>query len=558
MAPFLGLNTSLSGLFSSQRSLAVVSHNIANAQTEGYSRQVMRAQARNPMVLNGEMGTLGIGVDITAVKQIRDSYLDRKLRMETSIKNEWDSRSAILSEIEGIFNEPTDASMSKLLDKYYEALQTVQKTPENLTARTLMRQTTMALSEGISRMNKMLVSLQREMNFQFEVGVREVNDIASQVAKVNEAIYKAELEGGRANDLRDRRELLVDNLSKLVSVDYYEDDKNRFHLLVGGQELVSHYRASEFKLTDRDAKMYEDDDDQMKGVEWDNGNPIYLKSGKLKGLQGMRDNIDGEMKGIPYYVRKLNEFTDTFADTMNGFHEQGYGLDKSTGIYLYTMDGMSTADFKKYMLESGLNNGPAIQVLTSDVEAGTAGLNEKEKALKIKENMKNILATYQNGYKKDSGIDAVKSIKLIDGQYYIVDQIKASRMTISKDLEDLNKFALAKNPMDVPGDGKNFLDLIATRHDIKLYAWGAPEDFVKSLVSNLGVDKNESDRVAKNQAMLVNEYTTARDSIMGVSLDEEMANMIQFQTAYNANARMVNVFDEMLDLVVNRLGTVGR
>lgn len=549
MSSFLGLSTSVSGLFANQRSLGVVSHNIANANTKGYSRQVMHTKAHKPQVLPGGMGTLGLGVDVTAVKQIRDSYLDRKYRVEIGSKLEWDARSEILGEIEGIFNEPTDASMTKLLDKYYEALQTAQKNPENLTARTLVRQTTMALSEGMQRISTMLTSLQREMNFQFEVAVREVNDKAEQIAELNETIYKAELEGGKANDLRDQRELLVDQLSELVSTDYYEDEKGRFHVLVGGQELVAHIVPSSFELIPREGKLHEDDDDRIMDVKWDNGNPVYLKSGKVKGLMGMRDNIEGEQKGIPYYVSKLNEFTDTLADTMNGIHEQGYGLDKSTGIYMFTMDNMTTAEFKNYLLTKGLNDGPAVLVTTGVME-NTTGLTGKDLSLKIKENMKKILANTP-GY-------ANKSIKNIDGQYYVVDQIKASRMTISKDLEDLNKMALAEKIEDVPGDGKNFLKLIETRHNIELYAWGSPEDFVKSLVSNLGVDRNEAKRIADNQAMLVNEYSTARDSIMGVSMDEEMAHMIQFQTAYNANARMVNVFDEMLDLVVNRLGTVGR
>lgn len=87
---------------------------------------------------------------------------------------------------------------------------------------------------------------------------------------------------------------------------------------------------------------------------------------------------------------------------------------------------------------------------------------------------------------------------------------------------------------------------------------GAPEDFVKSLVSNLGVDANQANNVEKNQKLLVNNFTINKESISGVSLDEEMTNMIKFQNAYNANARMTNVFDEMLDLLVNRLGTVGR
>jgi flagellar hook-associated protein 1 FlgK len=147
---------------------------------------------------------------------------------------------------------------------------------------------------------------------------------------------------------------------------------------------------------------------------------------------------------------------------------------------------------------------------------------------------------------------------MIDGKYYVVDRMKASEVTIARDLEDLNKFAAATRLEDVPGDGTNILKMIETRHDVKLYEWGAPEDFIKSLVSNLGVDAAEANRVSTNQGILTKDYSSARDSIMGVSLDEEMANMIKYQTAYNANARMVNIFDEMLDLVVNRLGTGGR
>lgn len=548
-AGFLGLSTALSGLFANQRSLGVVSHNIANANTEGYSRQVMHTKAYKPQVLPGGFGTLGLGVDVTAVKQVRDSYLDYKFRTETSIMGEWQARASVLTELEGVFNEPSDASISKLLDNYYESLQSLQKNPENLTARTLVRQTTIALSEGVQRISNMLKNMQRDLNFQFKTAVGEANAIAEQIGKLNEVIYKAELEGGKANDLRDQRELLVDQLSTLVKVDYYEDEQNRFYVLVGGQQLVAHYRVDGFELVPRTNKVNEDDSDDIADVVWKNGNEVFLTTGKLKGLMDVRDNPTGDLKGIPYYIDKLNEFVDVLSNTMNGIHETGYGLDGSTGNYMFTIDNMTTAQYKTYLLEKGLNGQAALEV-TTGVMDGTDGLEGDEKQRKINDNINKILASntaYTN-----------KSVKYIDGKYYIVDRMQASRMTIAKDLEDLNKFAAAVRLEDIPGDGENILKMIQTRHNIELYEWGAPEDFVKSLVSNLGVDTAEANRVAQNQVLLVKEYSTARDSIMGVSLDEEMANMIRFQTAYNANARMVNVFDEMLDLVVNRLGTMGR
>ncbi len=546
---FLGLTTSLSGLFANQRSLGIVSHNIANANTEGYSRQVMNTKAYKPQVLVGGMGTLGVGVDVTAVKQVRDSYLDFKYRTEMSVKGEWDARASVLTELEGIFNEPSDSSIAELLDQYYESLQSLNKNPENLTARTLVRQNTIALSEGVQRISTMLKNLQADLNFQFKSAVGEVNSISDQIAKLNETIYKAELEGGIANDVRDQRNVLVDKLSELVKIDYYEDEQNRFYVLVGGQQLVAHYRSDTLKLVAREDKVNPDDGDGIMDVEWSNGNFINLGAGKVKGLQEVRDNMTGDRKGIPYYVEKLNEFIETFTSTFNNLHEDGYGLDGSTGTYMFTIDNMTTAQYKDYLVNKGLNGLPADEI-TASVLSGVSTLPENEREAKIKENINKILLNNPN-YKD-------KSVKLIDGKYYVVDRMKASQVTIAKDLEDLNKFAAATRVEDLPGDGTNILKMIATRHDVKLYEWGAPEDFIKSLVSNLGVDAGESNRVSKNQALLVNEYSTARDSIMGVSLDEEMANMIKYQTAYNANARMVNVFDEMLDLVVNRLGTVGR
>ena len=395
----------------------------------------------------------------------------------------------------------------------------------------------------------MLKNLQADLNYQFQSAVGEVNSYAEQIAKMNEAIYKAELEGGIANDLRDQRNVLVDKLSELVNVEYYEDEKNRFFVLVGGQQLVAHFRTDKLELVPRESKLNEDDDEQIMDVQWATGNKLNVSSGKLKGLREVRDNLDGDKKGIPYYVNKLNEFIDTFTNTFNSIHEKGYGLDGSTGNYMFTINNMSTQEYKDYLLTKGLNGLPATEV-TSAIMDGVMALPENEREGQINKNIKSLLANNPSY--------ASKAVRMIDGKYYVVDRMKASEVTVARDLEDLNKIGAATRLEDIPGDGTAILRLIETRHNVRLYEWGAPEDFVKSLVSNLGVDAAESNRNATNSKLLVNEYSTARDSIMGVSLDEEMANMIKFQTAYNANARMVNVFDEMLDLVVNRLGTVGR
>ncbi|MBN2900095.1 MAG: flagellar hook-associated protein FlgK [Clostridia bacterium] len=549
---FLGLNISLSGLFANQMALSVTSHNVANANTEGYCRQRLDMTQFRPDMVAG-LGTLGVGVDVTAVQQIRDEYTDAKLRDETSMLGEWAARADTLAQIEAIFNEPSDSSITQLMEDFYSAIQELSVNPENLTARTLVRQSSIALTDGVNSMSTSLKELQTDLNYEFNNAVEDINRIAEEIVGMNKIIYESELGvEGKNNDVRDQRNVLIDELSEFVEVDYYEDNEGRFHLSVGGHLLVSHFRADSLEVTQRssDAKINENDADQLYEVRWSDGNKLVSGSGRLKGLQDMRDNIDGDYKGIPYYVDQLDNFVDTLSAEMNRIHQEGYGLDGSTGVAFFTIDGMSTEEFEDYLRTEGLDGGAGVDVTSAVLDGVTEDMDFDERSELIRDNMDAILAAneaYEN-----------KSIRLVGDQYLVVDKIKADQLSISSDISDLNKIASAETEDEEPGDGRNMLNLLNTRHNVKLYDWGAPEDFVKSLVSNLGVDANQANNVVSNQELLVNYFETKKESVSGVSLDEEMTNMIKYQNAYSANARMTNVFDEMLDLVVNRLGTVGR
>lgn len=549
---FLGLNIALSGLFANQRALSVTSHNISNANTEGYSRQRMDMTQFRPDTIPG-LGTLGVGVDVTAVEQIRDEYIDYKLRDETSTLGEWEARADTLGQIEGIFNEPSDSSITKLMEDFYSAIQELSGNAESLTARTLVRQNAISLSDGINRMSTSLKDLQSDLNFEFNNAVNDINRIAEEIVSMNKIIYESELGGnGKNNDVRDQRNVLIDELSEFVEVDYYEDENNRFHLSVGGHLLVSHFRADSLEVTKRTAedKLNENDSHDLYEVRWADGNKLTTGAGRLKGLKDMRDNSDGDLKGIPYYVNQLDNFVDTFSAEINRIHQGGYGLDGSTGVAFFTIDGMSTAEFEDYLRTEGLNDDPGVDVTSAVLDGVTDDMDYKERSEIIKSNIKSVIEV--NEAYND------KTVRLVGDQYLVVDKIKSDDLSICSDIWDRDKIATAETEDEKPGDGRNMLNLLNTRHDVDMFDWGAPEDFVKSLVSNLGVDTDQSNNVVSNQKLLVNNFTINKESISGVSLDEEMTNMIKFQNAYNANARMTNVFDEMLDLVVNRLGTVGR
>ncbi len=548
---FSGLNISVSGLFANQKALSVTSHNIANANTAGYTRQRVDMYASSPDQLPGIYGTLGTGVDTYAVKQIRNSYLDYAYRTENTKLEEWTSREDILTNIEGIFNEPSDSGISTVMDQFFSSIQELNKNPESLTTRALVRQRAIALTTGINTVYSRLSKLQEDTNFQMKVASSEINGYAREIAKLNKIIYESELEGGKANDVRDQRNLLLDKLSGLVDINYYEDAKERFHVSISGHEIVSHYNYDELELIERDTKNNDVDVNGILDLQWKSGATFTTTSGKVKGIIEMRDGNTAENKGIPYYLEKLNEFTDTIMSEMNMIHSQGFDLDAETGINLLTMDNMSTAEYHSYLLNEGLDGKEAVEITESITDGVLDTDDYEEKMDKIHENM--------SKFKENNPQYKDKSIKFIDGKYYVTDRVRASNISISKDIDmDLNKIAASQSATEVPGDANNILRIADVRHNTKLFDWGSPDDFVKSLVSNLGVDNQEAMRVRQNQETMLEQVTMNKESVSGVSLDEEMSNMVKFQHSYNASARMLTTMDGILDTIINRLGLVGR
>ncbi len=547
---FFGMNIASSGLFVAQRALQVISHNISNANTDGYSRQRLDTHAEIPQLLPGIQGTLGTGVDSEAVIQIRQAFYDVKFREETSYKAEWAYKKEGLGDIEHIFNEPSDAGIKRTVNDFFSALQELSENPENLTTRALVRQKAIAFTENVKSMYNKMDDLQEQVNFQIKADVSLVNSYAVQIRDLNKGIFLSELNGGKANDLRDQRNLVIDKLSKLVKVQTFEDAKKHFTVLVNGKPLVSHYKYDQIKLTERKNLKNPDDVDGLFHLSWESGARFRTSSGELKSLVEFRDNIDGNSKGIPYYKEKLNLFVDRISSEINRMHVDGYDLDGNKGELFFTQRGMSSKEYGDFLLERGLNGGRPIDV-TVEVEDGIKAENtDFENNKIISKNIKRII---------DSNPDyGNKSIKyLSDGRYYIVDRVRVDQISISRDLDaDPNKLAASKNEQEI-GDGSNIEEMINLKFNENLFAWGSADDFVNSLVANLGVDTAEAIRMTNNETKLVIQIENKRQSIMGVSLDEEATMMIKFQHAYNANARMLTTMDEILDRIINRLGRVG-
>ena len=520
---FLGFNTARSGLFAAQRALDITGHNISNVNTPGYTRQRLEQTQSNPMSVMGGQGMLGTGVDMVAVKQLRNEFLDFRYRDEVNSLAYWQTRQNGLAFVEAMFNEPSNTGINTVVDQFFSALQELSKeqNADELTHRALVLDRAVGVTTTISHLYDQLEKMVVDLNFDVQNTVTTVNALSDQIARLNKQIYMFEIDGSSANDLRDQRNLLIDQLSEYVKVDIVEvSDANdpsgklnlpkKMVLQINGQPIVSHDRSYHLDASTKEKSAFFEEmgvDLEVNKLQWADGsylNPNSLQ-GELRALLELRDGSTATVKGLPYYISKLNEFARTFAKEMNEVAKTGYGLKGEV------LDGIGDPD-------------------------GTYGAG--------------YLMFTAFGRASEEMYDADGNI-----QHHL---ITAKNMGVSLDMQDLNKIPASATIELLPGDASVIMDMLALRNKSSMFAEGKPEDFMKSLVANLGVDLQEAMRNAANQQVLTEQIDNERSRYSGVSTYEELANMVRFQHAYNASARMITTMDEMLDVIINRLGLVGR
>ncbi|WP_427338117.1 flagellar hook-associated protein FlgK [Caloranaerobacter sp. DY30410] len=495
MSGWVGFNTAVSGLLASQKSLYTTSHNISNVNTEGYSRQKVLQKATSPLVLPG-IGMLGTGTEIYDIVRVRNDYVDFKYWQENAPAGEWEVKRDTLVEIENVFNEPSDSSFRQYLDEFFDALETLSTDPSSYAHRSLVREKAVALTRHINETAQRLYALQKELNFAVSTKIKQVNDLAGQIRNLNEQIYGLELDGTKANDLRDRRALLVDKLSKIVNINVSENN-GKFTVSIGGMSLVDHTQVNLLKDPPNVIDNIYNPKEKLALVQWELGNQdVVIESGELKGLLDLRDGdgIGNNYRGVVFYIKRLDEFAKKIVEKINGVHSNGYGLNGSQGTFLFTANGKKTSDYQN--------------------------LSE------------------------------------------LLDEVKAVNISLSGDIiSDLDNIAAAKQLNGVNAN-ENVLELIALREDKTFFdnttPQGTPDDFIKAVLSNLAVDSQQAGRMNENQSAIMDNIKQKRESESGVSIDEEMSNMVKFQHSYNAAARMITTIDAIYEVTINRLGLVGR
>ncbi len=485
---FGSFNIATSGLFANQRGLDTTSHNISNANTEGYSRQITLQRATIPVF--DPTGIVGTGVETYNIMQMRSAYLDVKYWGQNKTSMEWRVKQEQLETLEGVFNEPSDTGIRIVMDEFFKALEELSKRTGDSTCRVAVAEKANMLTNTINRNGRELANEIRDLNFSVKNKVDQINSLSEQIANLNRHIFGFELGGNRANDLRDQRNVLLDKLSSVVNITVNEmpgpNGNNYLNVKIGGINLIDHIDYNRLATEDRtdaySAELEAMGAGRISEVVWEGvtGQKVNIDGGELKGILDVRDgNGEGfSYGGIPFYLNKLNEFAKCFTRAFNIQHQDGIdnmGLQGQN--FFYEDEPINCINFK---VDSLISADPG-RIAASGNSGGESNNENVNLLIELREN-------------------------------------------------------------------KGYFDTLT----------GTPDDFIKSLLSALAVDSNQAVRMASNSKALADQTDNRRISESGVSLDEEMTNMVKYQHAYNASARMVTTLDAVLDTLVNRLGLVGR
>lgn len=323
---FRGLSIGISAVFANQRALDVTGHNISNVNTPGYTRQMISNSSSFYQKLgysgNGKVMQVGYGVDVQEIRQYRDEFLDKKYKKESTELGYWESRYSSIQELETIFSDDTDEGLQAVMNNFWNSWEQLSKPTGGLVARSMVKENAIAFVETVKNMDSMLVNFRKSKDTEIIETIGTVNEIAKKVANLNLEISKIEAHGVTANDLRDERNYLIDELARKAKIQVIEGDT--INISVEGRMLVEGSRYEQI-ITVPDTG-----NNGFVQLAWKSDNErLDISSGNLKALIESRDVT---VKG---YREKLNQFVKGIAAEVNAIHFTGYGVADNTHRYFF-------------------------------------------------------------------------------------------------------------------------------------------------------------------------------------------------------------------------------
>ncbi len=437
---------------SAQRAgIDVTGHNIANASTDGYTRQRLNLVATPPT--NEGFGYIGTGVEATGVQRIRENFVDQQIWNTNQYLSKSTEQENVLGQIEAAFNEPSDSGLGSMINSFFNSFQNFALHPEDSSYRNTVVQSAVTMSDGFHRITSSLDQLKSDLVLDAQSKVDQVNGLVKEIYDYGKQITAMEAGGLDANDMRDARDSKVEELSKLANIKVTDDGQGGTLISLGNFfiESKSGYSQLQAGLSGTDLQV------TVQG----SGNLVDITSGELGGIVETRNVL------IPGYQSKLDDLASTMATTMNAIHAAGSGLGTPPPTGNNLLIGTDARS---------ININPAI----------SADLN--------------LLAASGDGSPGDNtvalALSGVSTQKLMNGASTSIPQ------------------------------------------------------FYSNLVSDIGATIQNAKNTATSQELVLKQLTNQREAISGVSIDEEMVQLLKFQNGYGAAAKVITTVQQMYQILM--------
>ncbi|MDD2972748.1 MAG: flagellar hook-associated protein FlgK [Lachnospiraceae bacterium] len=542
--PLMGsLYIGASGLRTSQNALNTTAHNMSNVDTKGYVRQQISLSDSLYTTLSINMSSVsnkqtGMGVTYAATRQVRSYFLDQSYRKESGKSAFYDTSTQALSEIENLFRELDGASFGKSLENLWNAVQELSKAPSDTVRQGVLVQRASEFITDAQSVYKGLTNYQTNMNNQVKSQVDKINAYGNMINELNHRISAIEAGGvERANDLRDTRNRLLDELSGFADITYEEDANNMVSVQLEGNDFIK---------TDM---VYEI------GLDYDEVTGFYTPFWPQNATYTL--NADGSKD---YDIENAKVFN--LDQTISSADDTDIGSLKSLmlarGDHAATAADLEDADYYDANISQSIimNVQAEFDQLIKNV---TTSMNEVLK--KASDAADRALQTAtgdptaKSNYMKNSDGTVMQLFTTLSGDTMTINNIQINEELI----EQPSKLGFI---LDDKNEDQETADALKALFEASIYTLNPNltkkntfAEYYSDLISQVGNSGIVCKDILGYQEKTVSEIDSARQQIMGVSQDEELTNMIKYQNAYNAASRYINVVSEMLEHVINTLGT---
>ncbi len=544
-------------LLTQQKAIGVTGNNIANVNTPGYSRQKLLLENAAPS--QSSVGPMGSGVEAVSVERVYDRFLGVQINAESETLGRWEAQKDSLELAEVIFDESGEFGLSQSLNQFWGAWQDLTNDPSGYNERVVLQVKSEVMTGTFNRIYADLQQAQLGLDASIEGAVAEINQLSQQIAELNQKIMEVEASGHTANDYRDRRDLALKELAGLIDINSFEDATGRVTVAVGAGNTLVENNSSRNLTTLVNGFGFKDiawvrQDGTMVNIT---GN---ISSGKLDGWLEARD-VD-----IRGYMRQLDTLAEGLIERVNTLHQAGYGLDGSNGTDFFSgvtaaagnMDSLltitaepgGTGNIRVTLVGGGTAGAETVTTdpVTGDIqiaiEDGVSTGGQIASALQAHSGITTVVAAAPGAAWDLSA--GTNTAALAGGRSAGGIQVNAAIT------DNLDLIAASSTSAGIPGNNEQAIAIANSQHALTMNGNSSTfEDYYNSLVSQVGRDLQTAGTFFNHQSDMLLQLENRRESISGVSLDEEMINLIKFQTAYDAAAKLITTADELLETVLN-------